>query len=499
MVNIDKRVETITALIDEGEYFSIDRPRQSGKTTILDMLERKLSPKKYLVISLSFEGIGDAVFSSEERFAKKFLKLMESEINLKDKKTADYLKQLSPEVSDLEELSRVISGIVENSGKKVVLTIDEVDKSSNNQLFLSFLGMLRHKYLQRNKGKDYTYQSVILAGVHDVKNLKLKIRPGDERKYNSPWNIAVDFDLDMCFAPHEIAGMLEDYKEEKKITLDTNAAAEKLYYLTSGHPFLVSKLCRIIDEKLSWEGRDLEIALNILLKEKNTNFESLVKNLENNPQLYDLVLKIIMNDMEFSFNLHNPVIEDGKRYGILKEKQGKAVIHNRVYEQLLYNYMASKLETSGKIGIYNVGTDYIDEHGGLNVEAVIRKFQQFMKEQYSGKDTSFVERNGRLLFLAFLKPIINGKGFDFKEVEISEEKRLDIVITFGSRKYIVELKVWRGEQYHQKGIEQLCRYLDRQNQTRGYLVIYDFRKQSGQAGQCRTIEAEGKTIFAAWL
>jgi len=215
MVNIDERVAKIIALIDEGEYFSIDRPRQCGKTTTLDMLERKLSGGEYLVISLSFEGIGDTVFSSEERFVKKFLKLMEIEINLKDKKTASYLKQSPPEVSDLEELSRVISGIVEHSGKKIVLTIDEVDKNSNNQLFLSFLGMLRHKYLQRNKGKDYTFQSVILAGVHDVKNLKLKIRSGDEQKYNSPWNIAVDFDLDMSFAPHEIAGMLEIIKKRK--------------------------------------------------------------------------------------------------------------------------------------------------------------------------------------------------------------------------------------------------------------------------------------------
>lgn len=498
MVNIDERVAKIIALVDEGEYFSIDRPRQCGKTTTLDMLERKLSVEEYLVISLSFEGIGDAVFSSEERFVKKFLKLMEKEINLKDKKTASYLKQSPPDVSDLEELSGVISGIVEHSGKKIVLTIDEVDKSSNNQLFLSFLGMLRHKYLQRNKGKDYTFQSVILAGVHDVKNLKLKIRSGDEPKYNSPWNIAVDFDLDMCFAPDEIAGMLEDYKKEKKITLDVNAAAGKLHYLTSGHPFLVSKLCRIIDDKLSWEEGNLEIALNLLLKEKNTNFDSVVKNLENNPELYDLVLKIIMNEMEFSFNLHNPVIQEGKLYGILKEKQGKTVIHNRVYEQLLYNYMASKLETSGKIGIY-VGTNYIDEQGDLNVEAVIRKFQQFMKEQYSSKDTSFIERNGRLLFLAFLKPIINNRGFDFKEVEVSEEKRLDIVITFGSMKYIVELKVWQGEKYHQKGIEQLCSYLDRQNETRGYLLIFDFRKKSGQAGQCRTIHPRGKTIFSAWV
>lgn len=499
MVNVDPRVEAIIGLIDEGEYFSIDRPRQSGKTTILDMLERKLPKENYLVISLSFEGIGDAVFSSEERFAGKFLKLIESEIHVKDKETSSYIKQHSYEVSDLEELSKVISRIVEHSGKKVILTIDEVDKSSNNQLFLSFLGMLRHKYLQRNKGKDFTFQSVILAGVHDVKNLKLRIQPGEEQKYNSPWNIAVDFDLDMCFAAHEIAGMLDDYKKEKKRVFDSEAIAEKLFYLTSGYPFLVSKLCRIIDDKLSWTINDLDIALSMMLTETNTNFESLIKNLENDRQLYDLVLKIIMNEVEFSFNPHNPVIEKGTRYGILREKNGKAAVHNRVYEQLLYNYMASKLETSGKIGIYNVSSDYIDEHGGLNIPAVFRKFQKFMKEQYNDKDNSFLERNGRLLFLAFLRPIINGNGFDFKEVEISEEKRIDIIITFAGRKYIVELKVWRGEKYHQKGIDQLCRYLDGQNQSQGFLLIYDFRKKSGQAGKRLTIETNGKSIFIAWV
>jgi len=38
--------------------------------------------------------------------------------------------------------------------RKVVLMVDEVDKSSNNQLFLDFLGMLRTEYLGRNQGKE---------------------------------------------------------------------------------------------------------------------------------------------------------------------------------------------------------------------------------------------------------------------------------------------------------------------------------------------------------
>jgi hypothetical protein len=161
--------------------------------------------------------------------------------------------------------------------------------------------------------------------------------------------------------------------------------------------------------------------------------------------------------------------------------------------------MSSNLETSGGIKLDIISSSYIREDGGPDIEKIIRKFQEFMKEQYSKKDTGFIERNGRLLFLAFIKPIINGRGFDFKEVQISEEKRLDIVITMGDNKYIIELKVWRGEKYHQNGIGQLCDYLDRQNQDRGYLLIYDMRKESGHIGEYRKIEAHGKEIFAAWV
>jgi hypothetical protein len=53
--------------------------------------------------------------------------------------------------------------------------IDEVDKTSNNRVYIHFLGMLRDKYLARKDGREFTFQSVILAGVYDIKNLKLKM------------------------------------------------------------------------------------------------------------------------------------------------------------------------------------------------------------------------------------------------------------------------------------------------------------------------------------
>ena len=83
-----------------------------------------------------------------------------------------------------------------------------------------------------------------------------------------------------------------------------------------------------------------------------------------------------------------------------------------------------------------------------------------MKHEYSEKREAFLEDDGRLLFLAFLSPIINGTGFAFKEVKGWRRKRFDIVITYEKQMFILELKIWYGEEYHKKGQIQLGQYLE---------------------------------------
>ncbi len=509
MVDTSDKIAAIETMIDQGDYFVINRPRQYGKTTTLFLLRQELKKDShYLVISTSFEGIDEPTHADQKLFIPVFLDLLKKSLAYnREKELIDFINSQDP-IQNFNSLSNLITRLVEKSGRRVVFFIDEVDKASNNRLFLDFLGMLRTKYLDRNQDQDHTFHSVILAGVHDVKTLKSHIRKDEEKKFNSPWNIAADFEVDMSFSSTEIQSMLDDYVSQRQVGMDIPAMAEKLFYFTSGYPFLVSLLCKILDEKImpaeghnQWREQDLEQAVQIALKKDNTNFESLIKNLENNPDLYEFIFKLIMNGTEFSFNPHTPVIHFGTLYGILKEEQGKVRVHNRVYEQIIYEYMASKLETSGeaRFGNGNLAAGFLDEAGGLNMKRVILKFQGLMKELYSEKDKAFIERNGRLLFLAFIRPIINGRGFDFKEVQVSEEKRLDIVVTFDNKKYIIELKIWCGETYHQAGIKQLCDYLDRQQQSAGYLLIYDLRKESGQTGKTGMIETAGKTIFAAWI
>ena len=71
MVDLTERVEEIKKLVDSGKYFTINRARQYGKTTTLTALYYALQ-KDYTVVSLSFEGISDSNFASEQTFVKAF-------------------------------------------------------------------------------------------------------------------------------------------------------------------------------------------------------------------------------------------------------------------------------------------------------------------------------------------------------------------------------------------------------------------------------------------
>ncbi len=82
-------------------------------------------------------------------------------------------------------------------------------------------------------------------------------------------------------------------------------------------------------------------------------------------------------------------------------------------------------------------------------------------------------------------------------METSEEKRLDVVVTYLQDKYILELKRWGGPKLHDKGLKQLTDYLEIHGVQKGYLLIFDDRKKL--TWQAKTIEHEGKEIFAVWV
>ncbi len=514
MVDNSNKLKQIIAFVEKGKYFTINRPRQFGKTTTLFLLDKALNLRDdYVGLKISFEGIDSDTYQHQERFISEFLMMAAHRLEfLKLPHLSQFIEKHRLEITALPALSRFITKLVRMMPvKSWILMIDEVDNSSNNQLFLDFLGMLRNKYLHRDDGEE-TFQAVILAGVHDIKTLKAKIHAdalhqGESGGYNSPWNIAIDFKVDLSFAPHEIETMLRDYSLDKQIQPDISAIAERLHDYTSGYPYLVSKMCKFIDEDIipnradkNWSVNDVEAAFKMIVDDGYTTtlFDSLVKNLENNQELYEFVFHIVINGKSLNFTIADPMINLACLYGILTaSEQGRCKIHNRILEQRIYAYMLSKSIRTQYGDINGFGGPEYFNLDRLDVKLILQRFQSFMKENHSRRDRKFLEREGRLLFLAFLKPILNGRGFEFKEPVVADERRMDIVITCQNQRHVIELKRWYGEKYHQKGLQQLSDYLDVYSLKKGYLLIYDFNK--GKSYKEEQIRFQNKDIFIVWV
>ena len=493
MVDTAKRFAAVKNLIDQGEYFTINRARQYGKTTTLDMIWRHLS-EHYTVIPLSFEGLGDSAFSSQTSFVTTFSRLMAN--GLKDENLHSIWNNSNSET--LEDLSSAITCFCKACTKPVVLTIDEVDKSSDNQLFLNFLGMLRNKYLEREReGVNCTFHSMVLAGVCDVKNLKIKLRPDEEKKYNSPWNIAADFNVDMTFHPEEIAQMLGDYEADTHTGMDIKAISEELYKYTTGYPYLVSAICKIIDERMedNWSVDNVQQAVKIISKGENvTLIDDLSKNIENNAELRDFLFSIVVNGQEYTYSMVDPVVRLANMFSYIRENQrGNTMIHNLIFEEALFVYFGNKTmrEQGNRISPYIFS--YV-QNGRLMMEHVVERFRDLLHEEYRESDEAFLERQGRLLFLTFLKPIINGTGFYYVEPQTRDNRRMDLVVNYGQEEFVVELKIWRGNKYEERGRDQLAGYLATRGLKEGYLVTFDFSKNR-QAAEPQWLEVNGRRIF----
>ena len=197
---------------------------------------------------------------------------------------------LNKDVTDFFELGNHIGNMCR--GKKVVLLVDSVDYCIGNYAFLEFLSMLRAKYTERHLKEGYTFHSVIFAGVNDIKNIKHK----KDNNRRSPWNIAARFDVVMSFNPQEIESMLKDYQSETNVSMDTESISNKIYEYTSGYPFFISDICKIIDEELNkdWTIEGILKAINVITTESTFLTTELCTYLEIYKEIYDFLYSILI-------------------------------------------------------------------------------------------------------------------------------------------------------------------------------------------------------------
>ena len=503
MVDITERLEIIRKMIAQGDYFCINRGRQYGKTTTLEAISKQLSDE-YCVFKISFETVEDACFKDENHLYAKFINLLARSFmwtpligldSAAAEMIVDYSKEHKTECSS-DDMEFLIGSVCHQNSKPIVLVIDEVDQAGNHSSFLKFLGLLRGMYL--NREVIPTFQSVILAGVYDIKNLKLKMRPEEQHQYNSPWNIAVPFDVDMSLSAVGIKGMLAEYKADHSLTFDEKAVAQEIRDYTAGYPYLVSRICQIIDaEQLTWDKDGVQKAVNKMLNEGSTLFDDIVKKLDEFPELARTIRNVLFQGMRYPFNYYDKATNLALMFNFVKQQDGAFAVACRMFEIWFYNYFISQDKQSPLFQQGMADKNQFIHDGIIDMPHLMERFVAHINETFNmDKDHKFLEENGREIFLTYLRPIINGIGNYYIETQTRDHQRMDVVVDYLGIRYVIELKIWRGNAYNERGEEQLTGYLEHFNLQTGYLLSFCFNKDK-QPGLLPPVQLNGRTLIEA--
>ena len=226
-------------------------------------------------------------------------------------------------------------------------------------------------------------------------------------------------------------------------------------------------------------------------------FESLREKLESYPELNSMLYSLLFTGKAIVYNYYETSINIATMFGFVKNENGVLAVSNRIFETWLYNLYLSSAEMQKK-EIY--AASLIDKNqfitnGYLNMRLVLEKFVQHFQDLYGNSDETFLEDEGRKYFLLYLRPIINGTGNYYIETQTREQKRTDIIVDYLGEQYIIEMKIWHGKEYNNRGEKQLIEYLDDYHVKKGYMISFNFnrKKETG----VKEIIIDGKTIIEA--
>lgn len=121
-------------------------------------------------------------------------------------------------------------------------------------------------------------------------------------------------------------------KRDFQIGMDNQVISQMLYDYTSGYPFLVSRICKIMDEILPghgefcsrasiWTKSGMAEAVKELLAESNSLFDDMVKKMNDFPKLRKILYVILFNGERISYSASSHIISLGIMFGFLKEHQ----------------------------------------------------------------------------------------------------------------------------------------------------------------------------------
>ena len=482
MLDATERLHSeLVELINTEQYYVIHAARQTGKTTLLLNLRDKINAEgKYYALYCSLENVQS--FPNPEQGIPAIINCLKTDIifsNLPNK--LEFAKNLDG-IDVANQLRMAITYFCVSLDKPLIIFFDEADCLGESTL-ITFLRQLRNGFV--NRGSIPFPISIALVGMRNIRDYKAKIREERETLGTaSPFNI-IKQSLNLRNFTKEEVGKLYQQHTDATGQFFEESAVELAFEQTQGQPWLVNAIaCEIIEQQLKKDyskpitAEMVSEAINTIILRRDVHIDQLLDKLKEE-RVQKVIEQMIMGEDEKLDEISDD-FNYVKDLGLIRLQDKAVVAGNPIYGEVIIrtlNYNEQRiLENNERFSEYEMPKYYKNDAVDMNL--MLRDFQQFWRENSDVWEERFQYKEAapHLILQAFLQRVFNGGGDVHREMATGKE-RLDLCIEYKGKKYPIELKINRGKQSIEKGIEQTLGYMDTLGCTEGWLVAFDRNKE----------------------
>ncbi|KAB2340359.1 ATP-binding protein [Actinomadura rudentiformis] len=476
------RLPNALRLAEQGKYFVVHAPRQTGKTTALRALAHELNGTgRYAAVRVSCEraaGVEDLA-SAQEAILEGMHYAAEDQGLTTDCRPPGRW----PEASPLGMVFAALRAWARKSSRPLVLLFDEIDALAGPAL-VSVLRQLRDGATSIDTPFPH---SVVLCGMRNVRDYKAA-SGGDPTRLGtqSPFNISVESMRIGDFGLEEVAELYGQHTEATGQAF-TGYAIQRAFEASQGQPWLLNALARDIIEEMSIPVEQpitdslMEQAVERLIVQRATHLDSLVARLSE-PRVRRIIEPMIIGGTAPGDVVYNDDLAYVRDLGLIARTR-TVQIANPIYQETVVRALTQLLE----INIQADPQAFLLPDGRLDIARLLNEFTAWWKAngEIIDTDRTYHEAACHLIFMAFLQRVVNGGGHIDREYALGK-KRLDLTIrkpyTDETGQPAIqwsafELKVRSdvsGDQI-KPGLEQLDAYLGRLGLDTGTLLVFDRR------------------------
>ena len=465
-------------LIDTNQYFVIHAARQTGKTTLLLDLTHKINNEgNYYALYCSLENAYGII--EPEKGIKSIVYSLRSAFEIFSMPAFF----TSAEIPDIENnyanvLKDFLTRYAKRLDKPLIIFFDEADCLSEGTL-LSFLRQLRNGYINRSIAPFPA--SVALVGMRNIRDYKAKVRENQETLGTaSPFNI-IKRSLNLRnFSKDDVQKLYQQHTDATGQIFE-NAAIELVFEQTQGQPWLVNAIaCEIIENQLkrnfstSITAEMVSEAIKTIILRRDVHIDQLLDKLKE-PRVQKVIEAMMLGEGEQIDRMSDDFcyVTD---LGLIRLDNKAVVAGNPIYGEVIirtltYNEQAT-LQNTERFSDYEMPKYF--KNNSVDMNLMLQDFQQFWRENSDVWQERFQYKEAapHLILQAFLQRVFNSGGEVQREMATGKD-RLDLCITYKGKKYPIELKINRGKNSIEKGIEQTLRYMDTLGCKDGWLVAFD--------------------------